>query len=78
MNLTLQQLRTEVAAILGEDPADIAEDEDLIELGLDSIRLMTLAERWHRAGLETSFAELAERPTIEQWWALLSPPAPHP
>ncbi|MET8664206.1 phosphopantetheine-binding protein [Streptomyces tendae] len=72
MTLTVERIRTDVADCLGEDPADIPVDENLVDHGLDSIRLMTLLERWRREHAVTaSFADLAERPAIEAWAPLL-------
>ena len=44
--LTLEQMRADLAKILLEDPADIHDDDNLIDLGLDSMRAMTLALGW--------------------------------
>ncbi|MDA5146214.1 MULTISPECIES: phosphopantetheine-binding protein [Streptomyces] len=72
MTLTVERIRTDVADCLGEDPADIPVDENLVDHGLDSIRVMTLLERWRREHAVTaSFADLAERPAIEAWAPLL-------
>ncbi|WP_327352513.1 phosphopantetheine-binding protein [Streptomyces sp. NBC_01304] len=72
MALTLQQIREDVADVLGEDPADIPDDENLVDYGLDSVRIMILRERWRRDhGIEASFADLAEQPAIESWAPLL-------
>ena len=35
-------------------------------------RLMSLVERWRRAGAGVTFVELAEAPTLARWWGLLS------
>lgn len=64
-------LRAEVAALLAVPAADLPEDDNLLYNGLDSIRLMSLVERWRRAGATISFVELAEQPTLAQWWKLL-------
>ncbi|WP_372411621.1 phosphopantetheine-binding protein [Streptomyces luteireticuli] len=70
---TLDDLRNDVADVLGEDPADLPFDEDLRDLGLDSIRLMTLVERWRARGLTADFTELAEaEPTLTGWHTLLT------
>lgn len=72
MALTLELIRGDVADCLGEDPADIPLDENLVDYGLDSVRLMTLLERWRREhGVEADFAGLAEQPAIEAWAPLL-------
>ncbi|WP_316524587.1 phosphopantetheine-binding protein [Kitasatospora brasiliensis] len=68
---TVERIRTEVADLLGEDPAEIPLDENLVDWGLDSIRLMTLAARWREEGAEVAFVDLAERPAIEAWAGLL-------
>ncbi|MGI5380830.1 phosphopantetheine-binding protein [Streptomyces sp. CA-251387] len=70
--LSLGRLRQDVAAVLGVMPAFIAADVPLMEQGLDSIRLMTLVERWRAAGAAVTFADLAERPTLNEWSALLT------
>ncbi|MFE9097119.1 phosphopantetheine-binding protein [Streptomyces sp. NPDC007264] len=72
MALTVQRIREDVADVLGEDPADIPDDESLFDHGLDSVRLMSLVERWRREhGAEISFVDLADRPAIEAWAPLL-------
>ncbi len=71
--LTLDRVRADVAELLYQDPAEIADTADLVESGLDSIRIMTLVERWRQdAGVRISFVELAESPTVAAWWTLLS------
>jgi bifunctional isochorismate lyase/aryl carrier protein len=64
-------LRAEVAALLEVPAGDLEDDENLVYSGLDSIRLMSLLERWRRAGAVTTFVELAERPTLADWWQVL-------
>ncbi|MCG6495849.1 phosphopantetheine-binding protein [Kitasatospora sp. CM 4170] len=71
MAFTVERIRAEVADLLGEDPADIPLDENLVDWGLDSVRLMALAERWRADGAEVSFPQLAERPAVEAWAELL-------
>ncbi|MGI8329561.1 amino acid adenylation domain-containing protein [Actinomadura scrupuli] len=67
--LTREELQDSLTELLGER----AEAHDnLIELGMDSIRLMGLTGRLRRRGVEVNFAELAERPTLAEWWELLA------
>ena len=70
--LTREQVRAEVAELLQESPEALGDDDNLFERGMDSIRLMTLVEKWRAAGTETTFVELAERPTLADWFTLLS------
>ncbi|WP_168121307.1 isochorismatase family protein [Paenibacillus sp. HB172176] len=69
---SVSRLREQVAALLDTEPRSLEDQDDLIEEhGLDSIRLMSLVETWRREGAESSFAELAERPTLKEWSELL-------
>jgi bifunctional isochorismate lyase/aryl carrier protein len=70
--LTLQLVRKQVAELLRESPSTIDDNEDLIDRGLDSIRMMSLVEKWRSRGAEVTFMRLAEEPTIANWWSLLS------
>ena len=84
MVLTEDVVRADVAELLHLLPEEILDSENLFEFGLDSIRLLTLLERWREAGAEVSFVELAEQPTLANWLTLLtsvdlpSPPPPLP
>ena len=69
---TLQGLRHQIADLLGESPSDIDDDEDLVDLGMDSIRMMSLVEILRGKGAEINFMQMAEKPTIAAWWELLS------
>ncbi|AKK30174.1 non-ribosomal peptide synthetase [Mycobacterium sp. EPa45] len=65
-----------IAEILGVDHSDIDPDGDLIAQGLDSIRMMTLAGRWRRAGFDIDFARLAAAPSVRAWAGLLATATP--
>ena len=69
--LTLEQMRADLAKILLEDPADIHDDDNLIDLGLNSMRAMTLASHWQAAGARLDFSEMAQNPTLGHWWTLI-------
>lgn len=69
--VTAERVRAQVAEILGEPVQDIDPDEDLLDRGLDSVRLMSLMEAWRASGAETDFADLAEKPTVNAWASLL-------
>lgn len=82
---TEERVRGQVAALLGVDPQDLHGDDDLLMLGLDSVRLMLLTEDWQREGRRVSYADVAARPTLNAIVAALnaSPalnatPAPEP
>lgn len=75
-SLTLEEVRAQVAHVLTLDPMDLGNEEDLINRGLDSIRIMKLVEQFRRSGVEVTFVELAERSTIADWWRLLASRSP--
>jgi len=70
-DLTFEQMRADIAAILHDEPDAIDPDESLIELGLDSIRAMALVTRWQSRGLTLDFSLFAEKPTLADWWRLV-------
>ncbi|MCI3935027.1 phosphopantetheine-binding protein [Streptomyces sp. AN091965] len=71
--LSPERIRADVAELLDCDPAEIAPDDNLMDHGLDSVRIMTLIERWRAAGAAAvEFPDLAERPELGHWTALLT------
>ncbi|MUL68435.1 non-ribosomal peptide synthetase [Mycobacterium sp. CBMA 234] len=67
-----QAIREEVAELLGAHADTVDPGADLIGQGLDSIRMMSLAGRWRKQGIDIDFAALAAEPTISAWSELLS------
>jgi aryl carrier-like protein len=70
--LTRERMRADIAALVHEDPEEIGGDDNLIDLGLDSMRAMNLLVRWAEAGLSLDFSEFAERLTLDHWWAIVN------
>ncbi|PZD95337.1 isochorismatase [Paenibacillus sambharensis] len=69
--LTEESIRMQIAELLQIAPSEISNEDNLLDLGLDSIRIMSLVESWRRAGIEITFVELAENPTIAYWCSLV-------
>jgi len=67
----LERMRADVARALEEPPEAIGDHDDLLDRGLDSIRLMSLVEAWRAGGTEVGFIDLAETPTLDAWARLL-------
>lgn len=65
-----EKVHTRVQSMLPE-PVEIAETDNLIEFGLDSLKIMRLASEWRRAGARVTFAELIEKPNLRDWWTML-------
>jgi mycobactin phenyloxazoline synthetase len=66
------EIRAQVAELLGVPAGTVDTNADLVGQGLDSIRMMSLAGQWRRRGLDVDFAALAAEPTVAAWTALVS------
>ncbi len=71
-----EDIRAEVAELLGVGSDAVQPESNLIGQGLDSIRMMALAGRWRRQGIAVDFAALAAEPTIEAWSDLVTAGSP--
>ncbi|MEU1726974.1 phosphopantetheine-binding protein [Actinomadura sp. ATCC 39365] len=67
-----ERLRAQIAGLLYVEPAELGLHDDLLDAGLDSIRVMTLIEAWKREGRDLGFPDLVDRPTIAAWAELLA------
>ncbi|MFE6358462.1 amino acid adenylation domain-containing protein [Streptomyces sp. NPDC057806] len=70
--LSIDDLRRVVTELLGAGAEPPGDQDNLIELGLDSLKLMRIADRCRRTGLDIGFADLARRPTLAGWGGLLA------
>lgn len=67
----LESMTHDVAASLMMPASDIHASDNLLDLGMDSIRLMTLLEKWRMQGAKVNFVELAEAATLGEWWTII-------
>ncbi|CCH30015.1 phosphopantetheine-binding protein [Actinosynnema sp. NPDC047251] len=70
--MTKDDVRDQIAAVLDIPATEIADDDNLLDHGLDSVRVMSLVESWRAGGASVAFVDLAETPTVEAWTELLS------
>ncbi|MHA3904198.1 phosphopantetheine-binding protein [Castellaniella sp. WN] len=70
--LSLESMRADIARMLHESPDEIRNDDNLMDLGLDSMRLMKLASQWRATGARLEFADLAADATLAHWWAIVA------
>lgn len=70
--LSKAQLRAVVLPLLDENSDDLDDGENLVDYGLDSVRMMALAARWRQVHSDIDFVALAKDPSIDGWWSLLS------
>lgn len=66
--MTLDDMRRDIAEVLDEHPEAVVAGDNLVDLGIDSIRIMALAQKWSRPGAPIDFADLAEYPELQRWW----------
>jgi mycobactin phenyloxazoline synthetase len=69
--VSADEIRAEIAELLGVGADAVDSGADLVGQGLDSIRMMALAGRWRQQGIGIEFAALAADPRIDAWSALL-------
>ncbi|MEU0542169.1 phosphopantetheine-binding protein [Nocardia sp. NPDC005978] len=63
----------DVATVLGIDPAELTAETNLLDAGLDSVRIMALVEKWRAAGhAHIDFPTLASDPVLGSWFEALS------
>lgn len=78
--LTYDEARSAILSMLPA-PVPFEDEDNLIEFGLDSIKVMRIVGKWRKAGARVTFAAMIESPCMKDWWALLNkdghaPPAP--
>lgn len=69
--LTLERMRADIAALLDEPPEAIGDDDNLMDLGLDSMRVLGLVMAWGETGIALEFPHLAEHTTLAGWWRVV-------
>ncbi|WP_028477828.1 phosphopantetheine-binding protein [Nocardia sp. CNY236] len=72
MRLSRERVIADIADVLHTEPTELHTDTDLTDLGLDSIRLTTLVDRWRASGAQVGFAELADKPVVGVWLLTLT------
>lgn len=73
--LSIPQSKAQLRALLLpflDDADGIQDNENLIDYGLDSVRMMELAVHWRQVCKDIDFVMLAKSPTINDWWTLIS------
>jgi aryl carrier-like protein len=68
---TADTVRRAVSEIVGLAPEEIPGDTNLAVLGVGSLELMSLVNRWRREGHTVDFGRLVAEPTIDAWAAHL-------
>lgn len=69
--LTYEEVRKQIKAML-PGPVELDDQRNLIELGLDSLQIMRMVNKWRRDGSKVTFAELIAAPRLSAWWPLIN------
>lgn len=69
--ITKDRMRADIAKMLHMDAEDVGDEDNLPDLGLDSLRLMKLVLGWEEAGLKADFGLFAEHATLGEWWQVI-------
>ncbi|AWK42461.1 hypothetical protein GPY51_01050 [Photorhabdus laumondii subsp. laumondii] len=69
--LIYEILHREIKA-LHPEAETIPEDENLFDIGFDSVKMLMLVDRLNDVGYPINFADLARWPTINDWVKLLA------
>ncbi|MDC9615645.1 isochorismatase family protein [Xenorhabdus khoisanae] len=69
---TRGRLRTEILPLLDDDCGDIDDHENMLDYGLDSVKIMSLVARWNHENHNINFISLMKTPTLANWLSLLT------
>ncbi|MFV0679327.1 phosphopantetheine-binding protein [Ottowia sp.] len=69
--VTLERMHTDVARMLREAPEAIGLDDNLMDWGLDSMRLLDLFMAWNADGLNVDVMEVVEETSLNGWWRII-------
>lgn len=69
--LSESSIRRDIAEMLYLDVDEVTDEADLLELGLDSIRMVSLVDRWRVGGSTVRFDDLAQHTTVGAWIEVL-------
>lgn len=65
--MSKQELTELVQKYLDEDLEEIEWTESLLDVGMDSIRMMAIVEDIRESGINVNFMEFAENPSLGGW-----------
>ncbi|MDX7991017.1 isochorismatase family protein [Xenorhabdus littoralis] len=69
---TGERLRAEILPLLDDDCGEIDDHENLLDYGLDSVKIMSLVTHWNHENHNIDFISLVKTPTLANWFILLT------
>gem|GEM_PF-201552 len=77
--LSKKRVVSDIAELLDVAPEELTDDTNLLDAGLDSIRLMSLVEKWRTAGSPgADVVTLASEPVVGVWLDAVAVEEPGP
>ncbi|BBB02301.1 hypothetical protein RVR_10180 [Actinacidiphila reveromycinica] len=76
LDLDLDLLRAAVADVLGIAPEKVGDDDNLVALGVESVRVMAISAQLRKYRVRIGYAQMIEEPTLRAWWRLVADSAP--
>lgn len=71
--ITLAGMQADLAGMLDVPADEIDVQANLTDIGLDSMRTMTLIGQWADAGVPIDFGDLiGAEPTLSGWWQVIA------
>ncbi len=68
--LTRDMMQADIAGQIGLPLHEVEPQESLVDLGLDSMQVMTLLMQWGETVDGLDFALFMEAETLDDWWAI--------
>lgn len=72
MDEIIDELKAHIADLIDIAPADIDEESELIDQGLDSLRLVDVVAWVRERGYDVDFTDLAEDTSLAAWREVLA------
>ncbi|MFI6348460.1 phosphopantetheine-binding protein [Streptomyces sp. NPDC050560] len=73
-----EELRASVARMLDRPSDSLGDHDNLVALGVDSVKVMAISAGLRRHRVRISFARMIEEPTLAAWWRLIGESADGP
>ncbi|GGB11894.1 phosphopantetheine-binding protein [Allosediminivita pacifica] len=70
--LTLEMMRDDIARAVRMPPEAVTDDENLVDLGLDSLQAMDLLTKWEKLQPGLDYTAFMERETLGEWWEIVA------
>ncbi|MBV4429415.1 non-ribosomal peptide synthetase [Clostridium tyrobutyricum] len=64
------ELKEQICKMMPQQ-CEIADTDNLLEKGLNSLKIMRIVNQWRKQGIKVSFGELMEDPTAIAWWNMI-------